>query len=119
MVGSRKYRVHHVQLHRASQAIDQTSAAKRLRIMKHNSDMRASLSKNAKNMKKTARKTARRPGQRRVLHKDPCPTPGFGLETQCSTRRGPAMFFPGNTSNLQIKIVLGERLAKIAAIVFN
>jgi hypothetical protein len=119
MVGSREYRVHHVQLHRASQAIDQASAAKRLRIVKHDSDMRASLSKNAKNAKKTAWKTARRPGQSRVLHKDPRPTPGFGLEPQRSKRRGPAMFFPGNTPNLQIKTVRGERFAKIAAIVFH
>src|SRR6266850_1891613 len=87
--------------------------------MKHDSDMRASLSKNAKNAKKTAWKTARRPGERRVLHKDPCATPGFGLEPQRSKRRGPAMFLPGNTSNLQIKFVRGECFAKIAAVVFN
>jgi hypothetical protein len=108
-----------MQLHRASQAIDQASAAKRFRIMKHDSDMRTSLSKNAQNAKKTAWKTARRPGQRRVLYKDPCATPGFGLEPQRSKRRGPAVFCPGNTPNLQIKIVRGERFAKIAAIVFN
>ena len=29
------------------------------------------------------------------------------------------MFLPGNTPNLQIKIVRGQRFAKIAAIVFN
>src|SRR5207247_3997603 len=76
-------------------------------------------SKNAKNAKKTARKTARRPGERRVLHKDPYATPGFGLEPQRSKGRGPAMFVPGNTPNLQIKTVRGERFAKMAAIVFN
>src|SRR5882724_1381151 len=119
MVGIRKYRVHHMQLQRASQAIDQASTAKRLRIMKHDSDMRASLSKNAKNAKKTAWKAARRPGERRVLHKDPCATPSFGLEPQRSKRRGPAMFLPGNTPNLQINIVRGKRFAKIAAIVFK
>src|SRR5882724_9289602 len=119
MVGKRKYRAHHMQLQHASQAIDQASAAKRLRIMKHDSDMRASLSKNAKNAKKTAWKTARRPGERRVLHKDPSATPGFGLEPQRATRGGPAMFLPGNTPNLQIKIVRGKRFAKTAAIVFN
>src|SRR5882724_6873108 len=119
MVGIRKYRVHHMQLQRASQAIDQASTAKRLRIMKHDSDMRAGLSKNAKNAKKTAWKAARRPGERRVLHKDPCATPGFCLEPQRSKRRGPAMFLPGNTPNLQINIVRGKRFAKIAAIVFK
>src|SRR5438034_9565984 len=87
MVGKRKHRAHHTQLHRATEAIDQASSAERLRIMKHHSDTRTGLPKKAKNAKKTAWKTARRPGECRVLHKDPCATPGFGLEPQRSEER--------------------------------
>jgi hypothetical protein len=119
VVGKIERIAHSVQLHGAAHSIDQASTAKRLGIMKYDSDTRAGFPQHPQNAQEFVRKSARRPRQRRILHMNPCATPGLRLEHQCSKRCSPAMFVPGNAPDLQAKIVRDKRFTKIPAILFN
>src|SRR5258708_7447958 len=110
---------HGVQLHGAAQAIDQAGATKWLGVVKYDSDTRASFAQHSQNVQKSVRKSACGPRQRRVLHIDPCATPGLRLEPQCFERRSPTAFIPWNSANFHRKIVSCESFAEIAAILFN
>jgi hypothetical protein len=69
--------------------------------------------------KKALRKASLRPSQGRVLHQNPTIPPSTSSLPQRTQRRGPTFLGPANAFNHQLKVVLLESLAEVAAVILD
>lgn len=87
--------------------------------MKNNGDARVGRSEDAQGLEETKGKAARGPREGRVLNENPRVAPTGSLQLQRSQRMRPAVEFPGNTADFELKDVENEGFAEVGAVFFD
>src|SRR6266853_247399 len=119
MVCQRDRAAHHSQLKQAAKPIDNPRAAERVRIVKYNGYPRAGFFEFAQNFKNLSREATLGPCQRSVLNQNPRAAPCIRLKPQCFEGSAPPVFVPRDAPDFELNIVSNERLAEVAAIIFD
>ena len=118
-VGGSQGAAHGVELNAGAETVDEARPAEGFHVMEDDGDAGSGGSQDLQDTAKLVRKTARGPGEGGVLNEDPAPAPRRRLEAQGVKGIGPAVNFPRNAEDFQLKIVGLQGGAKIAAILLD